>query len=200
MTREMWCRESDCLSDRSLSGEIGLEFRIKPDERGLKVPCSATELPAQPGWSLRNLFGSRDLNTLAFRTVGTLGSPGEVEGSGEGYHEGGQDSELEHQVQEPLRADGLFRLSRHEQDAPDYSYEPDQEERFGDDLPLPDDYADGVQQLDEDEDQEHSVEDRERRVSMSAVSSGSALIASTALRAAEAKIMPTVSIRANAAP
>ena len=78
--------------------------------------------------------------------------PGGVEGSGEGYHEGGQDSELEHQVEELLRADGLFRLGRHEQDAPDYGYEPDQEERFGDDLPLPDNDADGVK------DQEHPVE------------------------------------------
>jgi hypothetical protein len=46
----------------SLSGyygapDMGLEMRIRPDERGLKVPCSATELPAQPGWSLPNLVG-----------------------------------------------------------------------------------------------------------------------------------------------
>src|SRR4051794_27101653 len=101
---------------------MGLEMGIRPSTRGLKVPCSATELPAQPAWSLPNLVGSWDLDTLAFRTVGTLGSPGEVEGSGEGYHEGGQYCELEHQVQELLRADGLLRLGCHEQDAPDDGY------------------------------------------------------------------------------
>jgi hypothetical protein len=35
--------------------DMSLEIGIRPDERGLKVPCSTTELPAQPGWSLPNL-------------------------------------------------------------------------------------------------------------------------------------------------
>src|SRR5215203_760069 len=169
--------------------KMGLEMRFNCGTLELKVPCSATELPAQPGWSLPNLVGSWDLDALAFGTVGTLGPPGEVEGSGECYHEPRQDAELEHQVQELLRADGLLRFGRHQQDAPYDGYEPDQEERLGDDLPLPDNDTDGVQQLDEDEDQEHPVEDRKRRI-YSASSSGSALTASTALIAAEAKIMP----------
>src|SRR5215204_2432295 len=144
--------------------DMSLEIGIRPDERGLKVPCSATELPAQPGWSLPNLAGSWDVDALPFGIAGTLGSPGEVEGSGERYYESRQDPELEHQIQELLCADGLLRLCRHQQDAPDDGYQPDQEERLGDDLPLPDNDANGVQQLDEDEDQEHPVEDRERRI------------------------------------
>jgi hypothetical protein len=67
---------------------------------------------------------------LRFGIVGTLGPPGKVEGSGERYHEPRQDPELEHQVQELLRADGLLRFGRHQQDAPYDGYEPDQEERL----------------------------------------------------------------------
>src|SRR5215212_5639477 len=144
--------------------KMGLEMRFNCGTLELKVPCSATELPAQPGWGLPNLVGSWDVDALPFGIVGTLGPPGEVEGSGERYHEPRQDPELEHQVQELLRADGLLRFGRHQQDAPYDGYEPDQEERLGDDLPLPDHDADGVQRLDEDEDQEHPVEDYERRI------------------------------------
>src|SRR5215216_6454293 len=113
--------------------KMGLEMRFNCGTLELKVPCSATELPAQPGWSLPNLVGSWDVDALPFGIVGTLGPPGEVEGSGERYHEPRQDPELEHQVQELLRADGLLRFGRHQQDAPYDGYEPDQEERLGED-------------------------------------------------------------------
>jgi hypothetical protein len=136
---------------------------------------------------------------LPFGIVGTLGPPGEVEGSGERYHEPRQDPELEHQVQELLRADGLLRFGRHQQDAPYDGYEPDQEERLGDDLPLrttmPMVFNDSTKMK-----IRSTLSRTMSDVSLSASSSGSAPIASTALIAAEAKIMPTVSIRANAAP
>jgi hypothetical protein len=136
---------------------------------------------------------------LPFGIVGTLGPPGEVEGSGERYHEPRQDPELEHQVQELLRADGLLRFGRHQQDAPYDGYEPDQEERLGDDLPLRTTMPmvfNNSTKMKIRSTLSRTVSD----VSLSASSSGSAPIASTALIAAEAKIMPTVSIRANAAP
>ena len=179
--------------------KMGLEMRFNCGTLELKVPCSATELPAQPGWGLPNLVGSWDLDALAFGTVGTLGPPGEVEGSGECYHEPRQDAELEHQVQELLRADGLLRFGRHQQDAPYDGYEPDQEERLGDDLPLPETIPmvfNSSTKMKIRSTLSRTVSD----VSISASSSGSALTASTALIAAEAKIMPTVSTRASAAP
>jgi hypothetical protein len=131
---------------------------------------------------------------LPFGIVGTLGPPGEVEGSGERYHEPRQDPELEHQVQELLRADGLLRFGRHQQDAPYDGYEPDQEERLGDDLPLR-----TTMPMVFNNSTKMKIRSTLSRT-VSASSSGSAPIASTALIAAEAKIMPTVSIRANPAP
>jgi hypothetical protein len=175
--------------------KMGVLMRIQHDERGSKVPCPATELPAQPGWTLPNLVGSWDVDALPFGIVGTLGPPGEVEGSGERYHEPRQHPELEYQVQELLRADGLLRFGGHKQDAPDDGYEPDQEERLGDDLPLR-----TTMPMVFNSSTKMKIRSTLSRTVSDVSMSGSAPSASTVLIAAEAKIMPTVSIRANAAP
>jgi hypothetical protein len=103
---------------------------IEPSTRGLKVPCSATELPAQPGWSLPNIVGSWDVDALPFGIAGTFGTPGEVEGSGELYHEPPSGPRTRAPGSGILRADGLLRFGGHRQDATYDGYEPDQEERL----------------------------------------------------------------------
>src|SRR5215217_1038175 len=94
-----------------------------------------------------------------------LGAAGDVQGGGERDHERRQYPELGDEVQEPLRvAYALPELGGDEQDASDDGEQADKEERLGHDLALLHEDFDGDQQLDEDGDQEHPIENRERRL------------------------------------
>src|SRR5918994_128340 len=113
---------------------------IEPSTRGLKVPCSTTELPA------------RLLEDFIRQCLGALSSfytPGKVEGYNERYHERRQHSELHEEVGELVGTQGLFGFGGYEQDAPDDGDQADEEERLGDNLALPHDDLDGVQVLDD---------------------------------------------------
>src|SRR5215208_5546504 len=88
-------RPSPRRSPLRLVSQVGIE----PTTRGLKVPCSATELLA------RTLAPDSTRITGALRGffLLTLGAAGDVQGGGKREHERRQHTELGDEVQEPLR-------------------------------------------------------------------------------------------------
>src|SRR5215207_1863653 len=97
-------------------------------------------------------------------------------------------------IQELLRG-GPLGFGEDEQDAPDNGDHADKEERLGGEPLLPGNGDHGsVQQLDEDEDQEHPAEDRERRLK------GTLLANSQKIRPVETNSTPTVASKKRATP
>lgn len=98
---------------------------------------------------------------------GSFDPSGGVEGAGECQNKGGKYAEFVEQTGEFRGAEALFYGGCDSQDAPDDSYETDEQERLSANLIFADDSGDGAEKLGEDKDQEYLVQNFERRLEWS---------------------------------